>query len=193
MRDILSRNVAYGGAFSADGAKIMFDLGPGHGVMSAGMIGQQIRWQYGQSISRVYDLGGPQVYLVAGRTQGQVSLDTILGPNMLMTEWYKQFGNGCHLERNHISFEGQTGCGAPGVGTIAGRSLLIHMKHCVIEQLGGAVQAEQMLIQQQVQIMFLIMQMENAGGGTPGTGKLATPDWATGGPLAPGAGAEFVA
>ncbi len=165
MQDILSRNVEYGGAFSSDGASILFDMGNGH-TLGAGMLGQQIRWQYGQNISRIYELGSARVYLVAGRTQGQVSLDTILGPVKLVKAWYTQFGDVCHLDQNHITFEGRTGCGAPGAGAVANEMLRIEMKHCVIEQLGGAVQAEQMLIQQQVQIMFLVLKLDDSGGST---------------------------
>jgi hypothetical protein len=145
--DVFSRDVSYGGSFSADGAAITFaNFGPG-------VLVQNIQYQYQQAITRLYEVGSPLIYLVAGRTQGQVSLARVMGPVAITTGFYQQFGNVCNAAGNSLSFQAQMGCGTSGGGTV----YTIGLHHCVISQLGGSVSAQDMVINESLAMMFLYM------------------------------------
>ena len=155
MPDIFSRSVEYGGAFSADGAKIMFTDAANVAQTEAGFMSQKLTWQYGQQITRLHELESPRVYLFAGRTQGKLSLDTILGAQRLAVAFYRKFGDACQTKDNTLQFSATVGCGTTGVGS----SAIIKMEHCVIEQMGGAVAAENMIVQSTISMQFIKMTM----------------------------------
>lgn len=145
-QDVFSREVRYGGAFSADGTRITF------GDFRCGMLVQQINYQYSQNINRLYEVGCPDIYLVAGRTQGQAGLAKILGPRKLAKSFYTQFGDACN-RNNNIKFTAVTNCGANDGGS----EEVILLKHNVIVSLGGAVNSNDMLVNESMSLMFLLM------------------------------------
>jgi len=145
--DVFSRDVSYGGSFSADGAAVTFaNFGPG-------MLVQNINYVYQQSITRLYEVGSPLIYLVAGRTQGQVTLARVMGPVALTNGFYQQFGNVCWAAGNSLSFQARMACGTRGGGQL----YTIGLNHCVISQLGGSVSAQDMVINETLAMMFLFM------------------------------------
>jgi len=144
--DIFSRDVNYGGSFSADGASVQF---AGFG---AGFLIQSLQWTYQQNVTRLYEVGSPDIYLVAGRTQGNVSMKRVLGPTSIATAFYQQYGNVCGAGQNSLSFTMETGCGGQQAGTQT-----IDIRHVVITQLGGAVSAQDMVIHETLAMMFLFM------------------------------------
>ena len=181
MPDVFSRTVEWGNAFSSDGAVIRISDSGGNAITETGFLSQKLTWQYGQQITRLHELESPKVYLFAGRTQGRASLDTILGARRLLTSFYRQFGDVCNAEDNVISFDATVGCG----DDTRGSSATITLHHCVIDQLGGAVAAENMIVQNTISLQFIKMTMTDGGSsppGAPGTPG-APPDDARGGPL----------
>ena len=149
--DIFSHDVAYGGSFSADGAAITF------ANFGAGLIVQSLQYVYQQAISRVYELGSKFVYLIAGRTQGQLSIHRILGPSMLMPAFYTQFGDVCNAGENHLSFRATMGCGSHD----SGQSQLISIRSAVISQIGGAVTTQDMVLNETMAMAFLSLLYES--------------------------------
>jgi len=150
-RDVYSRQVTFGGAFSADGARITF---AGFG---AGLLVQTLSYQYQQAISRLYEVGSADIYLVAGRTQGQVSMARVLGPKKILPAFYRKFGDVCLAGENNMKFSARTGCA--GGGNDAGALQQINIKHIVITSMGGSVNANDMIINEQLSMMFLFMQI----------------------------------
>jgi hypothetical protein len=116
------------------------------------MMVQNISYSYSQNLSRLYEVGCPDVYLVAGRTQGQAGITRILGPRTLATAFYTQFGNACN-RNNNIKFTAVAGC----AGNDGGSEQVIKLKHVVIVGLQGAVSAQDMLINETMSMMFLMM------------------------------------
>lgn len=154
--DVFSRNVSFGNAFSADGAAITFSN------FAAGMLVQQLVWSYQQTITRLYEIGSPMVYLVAGRTQGTVKLDRVLGPSTILASFYTQFGNVCNAAGNNLMFSAQAGCGGPGQGAagaaVPGNATMsILIANAVIQLMGGSVSAENMVINESILLMFLYL------------------------------------
>jgi hypothetical protein len=145
--DVFSRDVSYGGAFSADGAAVTFTN------FGAGLLVQNISYVYQQAITRLYEVGSSDIYLVAGRTQGQVTLARVLGPSVLMPAFYTQYGNVCNAAGNSLTFTAQMGCGSQGGGQVQ----TVGINHAVISQLGGSVSAQDMVINETLAMMFLYM------------------------------------
>lgn len=147
-QDVFSREVTFGGAFSADGARVTFaDFG-------AGLLVQSLNYQYQQSISRLYEVGSPDIYLVAGRTQGQVSMQRVVGPKRILPEFYQQYGDVCNAGNNNVKFSASTGCG----GAVSTRQT-IDIRHAIVTALGGAVNANDMIINESLTMMFLYLQI----------------------------------
>ena len=151
MADIYSRSVSYGGAFSADGAVITFG-----GNLGVGMLAQSINWSYVQNVQRIYEVGSTAVYLVAGRTQGQASINRIMSPSAIATPFYSSFGNVCNASGNNITFSPAASCGGLR-GNNLGTANNITLYSCVIQSYGGGIQAEQMVVNEQVQMLFIYM------------------------------------
>jgi hypothetical protein len=149
-KDVFSRDVKYGGSFSADGTRITF------GDFRCGMLVQSINYAYTQNISRLYEVGCPDIYLVAGRTQGQAGLSKILGPRRLAKSFYTQFGDACN-RNNNIKFTAVTNCG----GNEGGAEEVILLKHNVIVNLTGAVNSQDMLVNESMSLMFLLLLFGN--------------------------------
>ena len=161
MADIFNRDVAYGGAFSADGASVTFtNDSSGNPGFAAGLLIQQMSWQYQQAIQRLYEVAGPNVYLVAGRTQGQCSLSRVIGPAVLAVDFYTNYGDVCNAASNSLTFTLKTGCGdITGNGSIPNTTRTIVLNNCVIAQLQGAVQAQDMIISEMLAIIFIYMSL----------------------------------
>ena len=121
------------------------------------MIVQRASFRYQQSVNRLYEVGSPNIYIVVGRTQGQASFSQVLGPTKLKTPFYQQFGNACNMANNNMTLTTVTGCGSndPNAGEET-----IQVNNSVITSFGLSVAAEQMIFQQELNLMFLFLQME---------------------------------
>jgi hypothetical protein len=159
MADIFGRVTdLYGGSFSADGAAVTFsqDLGLSLDPASfteTGLLLQQLQVQYTQNILRMYEIGSLYSFLIAGRTQGQMSLNRVLGPRPVSLAFYVTFGDVCNAATNIIALNFQAGCGLGG----AGGDVEIAALYCVINNLGISTQAENALITESVSLMFCSM------------------------------------
>ena len=78
MSDIFGRSVNYGGGFKGDDAVISIS-----GV-SAGALVQSLSFEYGQAMTRIWDLTSSSVFIVAGRAEGNWSIARIVGPGGFM-------------------------------------------------------------------------------------------------------------
>lgn len=148
--DVFSRDVSYGGSFSADGCRVTFsDFG-------AGLLVQTLTYQYQQQISRLYEVGSPYLYLIAGRTQGRVGMSRVIGPKRIMPAFYAKYGDVCKAGDNNLKIGAKTGCHGGASDTGAEQKILL--RNCVISQLGGSVNANDVLITENLDMMFLLLQ-----------------------------------
>jgi len=147
-RDVYSREVNFGGSFSADSARVTF------AEVGAGLLAQNIDFAYQQNVSRLYEIGSSDIYLVAGRTQGNLGMSRVLGPRKLMPEFYVQYGDVCNAGSNHMKFSAMTGCSDKYV--TAKES--VDMRHIVIVSLRGTINAGNMMLNETLGAMFLYLQ-----------------------------------
>lgn len=155
----------FGGAIAADAARVVFSTGTdGAGVNdpNPGMLVQQLRINYQQQVTRVFEIGTDKTYYVVGRTQGQSEMARIMGPRPIQLGFYTQFGNACLAASNNINFLAEAGCtNISGARTgLSGQAYSFTIKAAVIINLGVQIGAQDMVINEQVQLMFTAL---NAG------------------------------
>ena|SRR6185312_4325586 len=152
--------------WTADGAQLTF-AGANFGV---GMLTQQASWNYGQPLSRFYEVGSNNTYMIVGRPRGQCSLNRIVGPNAMVAAFYAAYGDACNAQGNLIDLTvSQDSCQTNS----SGNALSYGLYSPIITNLGGGVAAENMVIQENVAMEFVSMTVNQnvaAGAGFPGAG-----------------------
>lgn len=130
-QDILGRALAnYGGSFSVDDASLTFPNLAGAAAFVPSIV-MNLGLQYQQAISRFYGLNRNQVFLVAGRTQGNANLQQILAPGGSLKQFYETYGNVCKAKENVIQFSLRTGCGTNGESRV---QTILKAGMCVLQQ-----------------------------------------------------------
>lgn len=149
MADIYGRaSDQFGGAFAADAALITF------GSLSAGGVGllvQSASFMYTQQVTRIYEIGSNFSFYVGGRTQGQASVQRVLGPRPIVASFYTQFGNVCNAGQNQLSVTLASSC----IGTAAASGVIdLVAMFCVITSIGVSVNAGDMIVNESLSLMF---------------------------------------
>jgi hypothetical protein len=161
MADVFGRNVSeLGGVFASDRAKLIFALDQAGGAggdgapFPFGAVVQQMQFRYAQTITRLYEVGGKNVYLVGGRTQGDMTVQRVIGPKASMCRMWEKYGNVCNARKNTITLDlADEDCSAEGAaGSAHGASYT--MKNSVVTQVGAAVAAQDMVINETTTVMF---------------------------------------
>jgi hypothetical protein len=160
--DIYGNTISFGGAFKAENSSLTF---PGLGQRGAGLLIQSMAVNYVQSISRLWEVGSPAFYYVGGRTQGDFTINRVIGPAVLSQAFYETYGNICNPRP--IEFNLQSGFCTPArnspLGTTPGVISYI-MAHTVIMRVGFTIGAQDMLINEQCAGMFGSLQRAQSGG-----------------------------
>jgi hypothetical protein len=153
MADIFGRaSQEFGGAMAADAVKLTFS-GEEATLFDSGMLAQQLQMQYQQQVTRIYEIGTNKTYFIVGRTSGQVSMNRIIGPKAISSAFYRRYGDACNAEKNNLTFTGAAGCSTGGVINSQADSTYT-VKHVLINSLGINVTAQDMVINEQVAMMF---------------------------------------
>jgi hypothetical protein len=118
VKDFFSRKTdIFGGAFSADSARVTFpNVGGIAGQFTAqvGLLIQNLSMGYSQQVTRLYEVGTPAIYYVGGRTSGEGNISRIVGPRLITSTFYEKYGDVCQAATNSLQFAAATGCGATG-------------------------------------------------------------------------------
>lgn len=155
MPDIFARQeTQFSGAFTSDTTTLTL------GDYTLGIV-QNAQFQYGQSVNRIYSLGkegggAVPVYYVGGRAQGTLSIARVIGPKSeALKGLYQDIGNICNAGANDltVTFTDGSSC-APGERTGPGLPIKYTLKGCVLTNVGVSVGAQDMIINENMQIMF---------------------------------------
>ncbi len=157
--DIYSRQGSViAGAFSAEDTTLSFAGVGSDGFSLAGGVGlltQSLQVSYSQNVTRLYEVGSPNSYLIAGRTQGQASLSRIIGPRAIQAAFYRKFGNVCNARSNNIDLAARMGCNGDNSGSLY--SLAIG--GCVLTSVSISVSAQDMMINESLQMIFISLEI----------------------------------
>lgn len=158
MPDIFNRTTnSIGKVWSVDGASVTF-AGPGSGALGVGMLVQQVNVQYRQQVTRIYEIGSDLTYFIAGRIQGNMTIGQIIGPGVIMSQFYRTFGNPCNAPNNVM----QLNIGSTCTGAAFAKTASYLLSYLILTDVGLSVGAQDMVINEQLQLMFV--KMEQAGG-----------------------------
>ncbi len=163
MADIFGRaSDVFGGAFSADDALITFPADFGSGVVgddgaALGLIAQNLQYNYQQQVVRIYELTSNSQYYIAGRTQGTAGMARILGPKPIQIAFYTKYGDVCNAGNNIVEINLLTGCTSGDKPVTQGFALTL--KYLVITSLGGMINAQDMIVNEQVAMMFAALDL----------------------------------
>jgi hypothetical protein len=129
---------------------------------STGLLTQQLGVQYQQPITRLYEVGTQKTYYVAGRPQGSANIARILGPGTVMAELYECLGDVCKADKNDLCFCVEANCLGNSEQPFNAMSLCI--KNVVLQSLGFSVQAQDMIINEQMSLFFTALLAQNSTG-----------------------------
>jgi len=150
-RDIFNRRTdVFGGSFASDEASISFPAVGQSGAQDVGLLIQRLQTTYQQQVTRLYEVGRPAIYYVGGRTNGDATVDRVVGPRTIADSFYEKYGDVCQARTNSLEFNIETGCGDAEEGGYASYTCYF----CVITSIGLGVQASDMLINESLRIMF---------------------------------------
>ena len=161
-QDIFGRQaLAFGGAFAADSAQIRLNLGCGESPGVTGLLTQQIGIQYSQPITRLYEIGTQYTYYVAGRPQGSANVARVLGPGSVMSELYACLGDVCNADQNDLCLCFQANCLGEGGASPQFTAMQVGLKNVVLQSLGFSIQAQDMIINEQMSLFFTSMHAQD--------------------------------
>lgn len=143
-QDIFGRESAgYGGAFSSSKASLKFSKSEANALLVT-----QAQLNYGQQLSRIFELASDKAYFIVGRVQGRGSLGTVIGPKAVGTAFYKAIGDPCKPETLTFNF---------GSGACKGGNASRTAHGVIAENLGFSVSAQDMLINEQIAFQFSML------------------------------------
>ena len=161
MRDVFNRIIdRYGGSMAAEDIKITFPAGLG-GAAAAnfGLMVQSLQGTYNQAIQRLYELGANTVYYVAGRREGALTLQRVVGPTALSNAYFRKYGDVCQVAENTLEFSVRADCSTGSQQSFSGVAFTLH--YCVIRQLGFQVNANDTIVNDNQQLMFASLEYTN--------------------------------
>jgi hypothetical protein len=139
--DIFSREATVGDPFSADDSELLF-----RGGDAQTMVVQSLSIRYEQTITRAWEVGSSKQYFVAGHQQGSGSMQRIIGPKPIASQFMEQYGDVCQIQSNHITFVVKGDCSTNG-----GR---IRVTGVVITSVEYQVRASDMVVNETVSLML---------------------------------------
>lgn len=164
-----------GGAFTAENCRLDIAALSNKG---AGAIVQRVNFTITRPINFVYELAPnntkpANVYYVGGRRQGQATFERVVGGSDTFVEFLTKYGPLCDAAAGDITLTAKGGCkpggGALGVDTIY---KLITPK---LTTVGASVSAQEIVILENCGLVFLDLEVDNAGAAVPPAGGGARP------------------
>jgi len=114
--------------------------------------------QYQQQISRLYELGSTGVYYIAGRAQGNLTVQEIVGPTAISLAFIRQFADVCQAQNNNLDIGATLGC-----DKATSTAFRYKIQGCVITGIGFSVRAEQVIVNQTLTMEFAAMDLVEGG------------------------------
>lgn len=147
MPDIFGRNASpFAGAFAADNSSLIFG-----GQNMATHLCQQLSVNYTQNVNTLFEIGSNNRYYVVGRTTGQMQMGFIIGPTVFGSAFLAAIGNPCAGGNKDLTLNlGNSACAGAGTG----KTVTLIAKACVAMSIGYTMQSQDMLINEQLQVMF---------------------------------------
>lgn len=168
--DMFGRETVLGGVMSAEATRLTFSADSAEstgstsafsGSIDAGLIMQQLNVQYSQNVTRLYALEDARVYFVAGRTDGNLTIQHVIGPAGLQKAFIEAYSNVCNIKGKVFNLSLAAGCSVAGNATAQSK---IQLKSPVITAINLQMQAQNMIIGSGITAMFVSLAITQSGG-----------------------------
>ncbi len=132
---------------------------------------QNLNISYQQQITRLFEIGTPAIFYVAGRTAGNGSMMRIMGPRTLTQAFYQKYGDVCQAATNDIRLSAGVGCGPEAVLTqnisgainkVPGGTVAFQAYFVVLQQLSVNLTSDQVVIGESLSYMFSSLDYETS-------------------------------
>jgi len=161
--DIYSRQVTTGEPWAVDNAKLTFGATSQNDDFSEpGLLIQNLQLTYAQNINRLWEVGHNTVYFVGGRSQGTAGMSRVIGPKPIQRDFMARFGDVCDVAGNIIDFRVDQACDTREGGSVQFPGDTIKASACVIQQVSYQVQAADMIVNEQLALMFQSLSINEA-------------------------------
>lgn len=167
-RDIFNRSIGnFGGGFTVDSAVMRFAVvNPGGGlvagdIQTTGLLTQQLTISYQINVNPLYEIGSNDVYYVAGRQRGTISMQRVIGPTRVMLEFYRRYGDVCLADINQLDFTFNTGCKAGNNRFGVPTTLTTH--YTVIANISHSVNVENMIVSEATNLLYMFYSVNVQG------------------------------
>lgn len=144
----------HGGSFRAEDVRLNWS----DSLIGDGMLVQEAQWHCARQVSILYEIGSPAVYYVGNRRSGTANLRRVVGGRGQFKEMARSFGNICS-PKNLIIDARQQACGR-NVTAGDGGGAKYTCVDATLNDLGGATQAEAVVISEMMAFVFLDMYYE---------------------------------
>lgn len=125
------------------------------GVLSTGSLYvQSLTVNYQQPVNQMYDLGSNDRLFVAGRPSGNAQLQRVVGPVYIGSTWLNQFTDPCNIASNTMVLEFHPKCASSNVKVGFVKRT---MYYCLVTSIGFSIQAENMVMNDNTQLIFSYM------------------------------------
>lgn len=143
-----------GGAFTAENCSL--DLGDG----VAGAIVQRVQFNIERPINFVYEIAAKpkaeqKVYYVGGRRRGQATFERIVGGSKTFSAFVEKYGPLCAEKGDDITLTATGQCAIGGKAEVPSQTTSYKLKTPKITGLGASVSAQDIVIVENVQMVFL--------------------------------------
>lgn len=144
MASVFRNAQTHKGSFKRDGLNVVIA-----GLPVAGLLMQQVGFNFSQNVSMMYELGSPYVYTVVGNAQGQASVNNVLGPGGLQSRLLSAYGDACNPKDLTLEASArQCQTGAPTTGQ------RYNMKRAYANSIGGTLDVNDNLMRQSLQLQY---------------------------------------
>lgn len=153
LQDVYTGGQKFAGAFKAGDLTMNIN-----GNNIAGAMVQNIQYQFNQQLNQFFELGSPSVFFVAGRAQGNLTINKLAAARGLALK-ITDFNDVCNPKT--ISFSSKTtGCGATP-GSQIGGSYAAEFQSCVLVGLTGQADAQSVVITHGMTLQFVNMRVDD--------------------------------
>lgn len=127
-----------------------------------GALVQEAQWRCARQVSMLYEIGSPAVYYVGNRRSGSASFRRVVGGRDTFAQMAKTFGQIC-TPQNLVIDARQTGCASVAANTdrrvaeLIGGGVQYTLVDATLNELGGAVTAEGVVISENMNFVFIDM------------------------------------
>ena len=138
------------------GASVVMTIADSAAAVAGAMV-QSVSLQYSRQISRVFELGSENMYYNIGNSEGQGTIQTIVGPASIISGALAKLADPCKASEHVVKFKGSNEvCGTSAGG---GGGVDVTAKGALLQSTSIQLNAQDFMMQSGGQFMFASLEM----------------------------------